>query len=121
MEQQNAADMLKEILAGSENPQELLQQALGNAAAESGNAQQQLNLLIAADPNVATYLRSSMPSSVNEHQRYEPTVEVTFKDGSFGGGAVSISASDFDEDLHEKAGEEAKEEKKTTRQRSRSS
>lgn len=118
MSNPNAAELLKEILAGSDNPQDLLREALGEAAADSGNAQQQLNLLIAADPNVASYLRPSMPASVNEHQRYVQTVAVVFKDGSFNGGTVVINKSEFDESLHELPGAE-EDEKKTPRQRQR--
>lgn len=113
----DAQAMLAEILAGAENPAELLQAAANAALSNTQDSQQRLNLLVASDPNIATYMRSSMPPSVNAHQRYVPTVEVVFKDGSWGGEAVTINKDEFDADLHELP--EAEGEEKKSRSRSR--
>ena len=98
---QDAAALLAEILGNAENPTDVLKNALDQAAQSNGvSATQQLQLLVASDPNMANYMRPHLPASVKEHQRYLPTEEVYFKDGSFGESPVSINKADFDAKLH---------------------
>ncbi|AFE86361.1 hypothetical protein FDH27_gp034 [Vibrio phage SSP002] len=103
MSQIDPQEMLKQILAASDNPAELLRGAIQEATSgeNGGNALQQLELLLASDPNLKHHLRSGMPASVQEHLRYVPTMIVTFTTGAFGGKPMVINKSDFDADLHE--------------------
>ncbi|AVI05130.1 hypothetical protein [Vibrio phage VP06] len=103
MNQLDPQEMLKQILAASDNPAELLRGAIQEATSGDGenNALQQLELLMAADPNLKHHLRSGMPASIQEHLRYVPTMVVTFTNGSFGGKPMVINKADFDESLHE--------------------
>ncbi|AXH68439.1 hypothetical protein [Vibrio phage R01] len=104
MSQIDPQAMLQQILAASDNPAELLRGAIQEATQGEGsnNALQQLELLLASDPNLKHHLRSGMPSSIQEHLRYVPTTVVTFQNGAFGGKPMTINTSDFDETLHEK-------------------